>query len=158
FPEPRELARELIRRQWLTAYQVNQIASGRGNDLVVGPYVVLERVGEGGMGQVYRARHRTLGRVVALKVIRKECAENPTTIRRFQREVQMAARLQHPHIVRAFDADQVDGTYYFVMEFIEGIDLARLVKEHGPLRLLQACDYVRQAALGLQHAHDHGMI
>jgi serine/threonine-protein kinase len=158
FPEPRELARELIRRQWLTVYQVNQIAAGRGGDLVIGAYELLERIGEGGMGQVYRARHRTLGRTVALKLLRKECVDNPTIIRRFQREVQMAAQLQHPHIVRAFDADQVGGTYYFVMEFIEGIDLARLVKDHGPLRLPQACDYVRQAALGLQHAHEHGMI
>ncbi len=158
FQEPRELARELVRRKWLTPFQINQIVAGKGRDLTVGPYIVLERIGEGGMGQVYKARHRSLERLVAVKVVRRECLDNPITIRRFQREVQMAAQLQHPNIVRALDADEVGGMYYFVMEYIEGMDLARLVKDQGPLRLLQACDYIRQAALGLQHAHEHGMV
>ena len=104
----------------------------------VGRYQIHDLLGSGGMGEVYKATDPTLGRLVALKVVRKECLDNPTTIRRFQREVQMAAQLEHPNIVRALDADEVNGTYYFVMEFIEGIDLARLVKDQGPLRLLQA--------------------
>jgi serine/threonine-protein kinase len=157
-PEPVELARELMRRGWLTAYQVNQLFLGRAAELMRGPYVLLERLGEGGMGQVFKARHRSLGRVVALKVVRKDCLNNPRALPRFQREIQAAAQLDHPNVVRALDADQADGTYFFAMEYIEGTDLARLVKERGPLPVLQALDYARQAALGLQHAFERGLI
>src|SRR5437899_431164 len=106
--DPRELARELVRRGWLTPFQVNQ--------LFLGPYLLVERLGEGGMGEVFKARHRTLARTVALKVIRKECLDNPNALPRFQREIQAAAQLSHPNVVHAFDADQVEGTYYFAME------------------------------------------
>jgi serine/threonine-protein kinase len=157
-PEPRELARELIRRGWLTAYQVNQLFLGRAADLVLGPYVLLERLGEGGMGQVFKARHRSLGRIVALKVVRKDYLTNPNALPRFQREIQAASQLDHPNVVRALDADQVGGTYFFAMEYIEGTELSRLVREQGPLPALQACDYIRQAALGLQHAHEKGLV
>ncbi len=158
FPEPRALARELIRRNWLTAYQVNQLFLGRAADLVLGQYVLLERLGEGGMGQVFKARHRGLDRVVALKVVRKDCLDNPNVLARFQREIQAAAQLDHPNVVRAFDADQAGPTWFFAMEYIEGTDLAQLIKQSGPLPVLQACDYVRQAALGLQHAHERGLV
>ena len=77
---------------------------------------------------------------------------------RFQREIRAAGQLSHPHIVRAYDADQVNGTYYIAMEFIEGVDLAKLVKDNGPLPVDQACEYIRQAALGLQHAFERGMV
>jgi serine/threonine protein kinase len=157
-PEPVELARELMRRGWLTAYQVNQLFLGRAADLLRGPYLLLDRLGEGGMGQVFKARHRSLGRVVALKVVRKDCLDNPRALPRFQREIQAAAQLDHPNVVRALDADQADGSYFFAMEYIEGTDLARLVKERGPLPVLQALDYARQAALGLQHAFERGLI
>jgi serine/threonine-protein kinase len=120
--------------------------------------VLLERIGEGGMGQVYRARQKTLNRVVALKVIRKECLSNPKVTLRFLNEIRAAGQLNHPHIVRAYDADQVDGTYYIAMEYIEGVDLAKMVKDDGPLPVNQACEYIRQAALGLQHACERGMV
>ncbi|MCI0460516.1 MAG: protein kinase [Gemmataceae bacterium] len=110
------------------------------------------------MGEVLKARHRALGRVVALKVIRKECVDNPRVLARFQREIEATGKLDHPNVVRAFDADQVGGVHFFAMEYIEGTDLSRLVKERGPLPILQACDYIRQAALGLQHAHERGLI
>ena len=154
----RELAQQLLRREWLTAYQVNQIFQGNGAGLTLGPYILLERVGEGGMGQVFKARQKLLNRVVALKVIRKECLNNPRVIQRFQREIRAAGQLSHPHIVRAFDADQVDGTYYIALEYIDGIDLARMVRDNGPLPVDQACEYIRQAALGLQHAFERGLI
>jgi serine/threonine-protein kinase len=157
-PDARALARELIQRDWLTPYQANQLFQGRGQDLVLGQYVLLERLGEGAMGQVFKARHRTLGRVVALKVIRKERLAHPTTVRRFRREAQAVAQLSHPNVVRAYDADEVGGTHLFAMEYVEGIDLARLVRDRGPLPIDQACDYIRQAALGLQHAHERGMV
>src|ERR1019366_10683080 len=154
----RELAQELLKRDWLTAYQINQISQGKGAALTLGPFILLERIGEGGMGQVFKARQKMLNRVVALKLIRKECLGNPKVVLRFQREIRAAGKLSHPHIVRAYDADQVNGTYYIAMELIDGVDLARLVHDNGPLPVDQACEYIRQAALGLQHAHERGMV
>jgi serine/threonine protein kinase len=156
--EPRALAAELIRRGWLTAYQANQVLAGRAGDLLLGSYVLLERLGEGGMGAVFKARNWKLGRVVALKLIRKERLANDDAVRRFRREIRAAAQLTHPNIVHAYDADEVDGTHFFVMEYVVGRDLARVVKEQGPLPLAAACDCVRQAALGLQHAHERGLV
>jgi Leucine-rich repeat (LRR) protein/tRNA A-37 threonylcarbamoyl transferase component Bud32 len=159
FPEPKGLAGELIRRGWLTPYQANQLLQGKGQELLLGSYVLLERLGEGGMGQVFKARNWKLGRVVALKLIRKERLGNPEAVRRFEREVRAAAALSHPNIVRAWDADQVGGTHFLVMEYLDGAtDLARLVKKHGPLPVATACDYIRQAALGLQHALEKGLV
>ncbi len=158
FPGPRELARELVRRGWLTPHQVNQLFQGRGEELLLGSYVLLEKLGEGGMGQVFKARNWKLGRVVALKLIRKERLGNPDAVRRFHREVRAASQLDHPHIVRALDAGEERGTHYFAMEYAEGTDLARLVKEGGPLPVDRACDCARQAALGLQHAFERGLV
>ncbi len=152
------MAQELIRREWLSPYQVNQLFQDRGGELVLGQYSILERLGEGGMGQVFKACQRNLHRIVALKVIRRESLHNPRAIQRFQREIRAAGQLSHPNIVRAYDADEVNGTYFIAMELIDGMDLAKLVHEAGPLQVAQACDYIRQAALGLQHAHECGMV
>jgi serine/threonine-protein kinase len=154
----RPLARRLFQRGWLTRYQINQIAQGRAKDLIIGPYVLLDRIGEGGMGQVFKARHRHMNRLVALKLIRKERLSNPAAVRRFFQEVQAAAHLSHPNIVIAFDAGLAGQTPFFAMEYVEGIDLGRLLKESGPLPVPQACDYIRQAAVGLQHAHERGLV
>src|SRR5262249_54266744 len=158
FPDARALAKELLHRAWLTPYQVNQLLQGRGGDLVLGQYVIQERLGEGGMGQVFKAQQRRLNRVVDLKVIRKDRLANPEAVRRFHREVQAVAQLSHPNVVVAYDADQVNSTHFFAMEYVEGTDLARLVRESGPLPVVFACDYIRQAALGLQHAHERGLV
>ena len=159
FPDPKALAGELIRRDWITPYQANQLLNGKGQELVLGSYILLERLGEGGMGQVFKARHRNLGRISAIKLIRKERLASPDAVRRFQREVRSAAALAHPNIVLAYDADEIAGTHLLVMEYIEGaIDLAKLVKKNGPLSVDKACDYIRQAALGLQHAYERGMV
>jgi serine/threonine protein kinase len=159
FPEARALAAELIRRGWLTPFQVNYLFHGRVRNLVLGSYVLLERLGEGGMGQVFKARHQKLGRVVALKLIRKDRLLQPDAVRRFRREVQAAAALSHPNIVHAFDADEIDGTHLLIMECVDGAtDLARLVAQSGPLPVEKACEYIRQAALGLQHAHERGLV
>ncbi len=128
YPAPRALAGELIRRGWLTAYQVNQLMQGRGQRLLLGSYVLMDRLGEGGMGEVFKARNWKLGRVVAVKLIRKERIDNPDAVRRFQREIRAAAQLDHAHIVRAFDADEVGGAHLLVMEYVPGTDLAKLVK------------------------------
>jgi serine/threonine protein kinase len=158
FQNPRLLAKVLLDRGWLTAYQLNQIFQGRGGDLRIGPYILLQRIGEGGMGQVFKAWHRHLDRIVALKVIRKDKLDNLDTVRRFQREIEVAARLSHPNIVSAYDAGEVGGSLYVALEYVEGSDLAQLVKAQGPLPVAQACDFVRQAALGLQHAYERGFV
>lgn len=121
-------------------------------------YKVLERVGAGGMGVVFKAQHRFMDRIVALKVINPTLMANPNAVSRFRREVRAAAKLNHPSIVTAFDADQAGDLHFLVMEFIDGISLARFVEKKGPMPVGQACHFVRQAALGLQHAHQQGMV
>lgn len=156
--EPKSVAKELVKHGWVTAYQAEQLLKGRAGDLVLGPYVLLEPLGEGGMGQVFKARHQLMNRIVAVKIIRKELLSHPDAIERFHREIRLAAQLDHPHLVRAHDAAQVGDTHFLVMEFAEGVDLQRQVQQAGPLPLAQACAYVRQAALGLQHAADRGLV
>jgi len=121
-------------------------------------YEVLEFLGAGGMGMVYRARHRLMERVVAVKVLHRCVTEKPDAVERFRREVQAVACLGHPNIVAAFDADQAGEQHFLVMEYVAGVTLARLMKEQGPLDPARACDYIRQAALGLQHAHERGLV
>jgi len=156
--DARTLAQELIEHGWLSPYQVNQLLQGRGKDLVLGKYVLLERLGEGGMGEVFKARHQKMGRIVAIKLIRKERLANKAAVERFHREIRSASQLSHPNVVHAFDADQVGGTHLFAMEYVEGVDLNKLVREKGPLPVEQASDCIRQAALGLQHAFEKGMV
>ncbi len=158
FADAKSLAGELIKRSWLTAYQVNQIFQGKVQELLLENYVILERIGEGGMGAVFKARQTYLNRLVAIKVIRKERVQNQDAVRRFHREVRAAAALNHPNIVRAYDAGEAKGVHFMVMEYVEGNDLSKLVKEKGPLPFEVACAYIRQAALGLQHAHEKGMV
>src|SRR5262249_28729803 len=148
----------LIERGWLTAFQVNLLFQGRAADLMLGHYVVLERLGEGGTGQVFKARHQKLGRTVAVKVIRPELLTDPEVVARFYREVQVLSQMSHPNVVHAYDAGPIDATHFLAMEYVEGVDLDRRVKEQGPLPLALACDYIRQAALGLQHAHEKGLV
>jgi WD40 repeat protein/serine/threonine protein kinase len=157
-PDPRALGRQIVQRSWLTRYQVAQVALGRAAGLHLGPYLLLERLGQGGMGQVFKARHERLGRVVALKLIRKEKLSHPKAVQRFNQEAQAAGQLHHPNIVLTYDAGEADGTHFLSMELVEGQDLARLVAKNGPLPAAQACDYIRQACLGLQHAHDNGLV
>jgi serine/threonine-protein kinase len=158
FTDVRALARDLVRRDWVTPYQINQVYLGRGDELTLGPYVLLKRLGEGGMGQVFKARHQKLNRVVALKIIRRDKLDNPEAIRRFYREIQAAALLSHPNVVAGYDAGDVGGTYFFAMEYVEGNDLGKLVKQKGPLKVVNSCEYIRQAALGLQHAFEKGLV
>lgn len=158
YPDPRSMARHLIQVGWLTPYQVNQLLTGKGQTLIMGSYTIMERLGEGGMGIVYKARNWKLGRVVALKVIRREHVANNDAVRRFRREIQAVANLSHPNIVSAYDADQVGDTHFFVMEYVEGNNLSNLLKQAGPPPVLLACDYIRQVASGLQQAHERGMV
>src|SRR5690242_2387957 len=124
FPEPRTLAQELLRRGWLTPYQVNLLLQGRRGELTLGPYLLLARLGGGGMGRVFKARHRRVGRVVAVKVLSGEQLRDPEAIRRFHREIEATAKLSHPNAVFAYDADQIGDSHLIEMEYVEGTDLA----------------------------------
>jgi CheY-like chemotaxis protein len=121
-------------------------------------YEILAELGRGGMSVVYKARHIHMDRLVALKVINQEFVKEPDALRRFQQEVRAAAQLFHPNIVMAFDSGQVGTMHFLAMEYVIGIDLAKLVRQNGPLPVAQACNYMRQAALGLQHAHEKGLV
>ena len=152
-----DVVKMLVKNGRLTEYQATTIAQGRPQSLILGEYVLLSILGKGGMGVVFRARHRLMDREVALKTL-STVAIKPDTVPRFYREVKAAARLSHPNIVTAYDAGEQAGTHYLVMEYVRGRDLAAIVKEKGPLPLRQAIDYVQQAARGLEFAHKHGVV
>src|SRR5262245_13664627 len=124
----------------------------------IGPYELIELLGKGGMGTVWKARHTKLDKLVALKLLPPHLMTDPEAVSRFEREMKAVGKLEHPHIVRAMDAGQADGIHYLVMEYIEGTDLSRLVKTRGPRSVADACQMVRHAALGLAHAHEHGLV
>lgn len=121
-------------------------------------YQIGKFLGSGGMGLVYQAEHRLMNRVVALKIIHRELSRNPKVLRRFRQEVKAAARLAHPNIVTAFDAEQAGDVHFLVMEFVDGLSLDRLVQKRGGMEVAYASHYVRQAAKGLQHALEAGMV
>lgn len=154
----RTLARALVQRGLLTVYQINEVLAGRGRGLAFGPYQVLERLGQGGLSQVFKARHVEHKITVALKVINPEVLSNVEGRQQFLQEMEAMARLDHPNVVQFCDADSVGDTCYFAMEYVEGVDLGKHVRLLGPLPVREACDYVRQAALGLQHAHERNLV
>jgi serine/threonine protein kinase len=126
--------------------------------LVLGDYVLLEPIGAGGMGRVYKARHPRMNRIVAIKLIANSSMRDETAIKRFLRETEAAARLEHPNIVTAYHAGVVGELHYLVMQYVEGHDLSNLVRTRGPLSVAQALDCIRQAAEGLAFAHRRGVI
>jgi serine/threonine protein kinase/formylglycine-generating enzyme required for sulfatase activity len=152
------LAQQLIERGWLTPYQAKLMMSGRASDLVLDQYVLLDLLGEGGMGAVFAARQTRMKRRVAIKVLKPEAVTSPVAVERFQREAEACARLSHPNIVVVHDINRVENVHFLVMEHIDGTDLAQLVQQQGRLPVPQACNYVRQAAIGLQHAHEQGLV
>ncbi len=158
FTSPRMLAQELLKAGWLTAFQINTFFKGRGQDLLLGPYVLLERLGEGGAGAVYKARHAYMQRTVAIKFIRADMTGNAEVVGRFYREIQAVSQLIHPNVVLAHDAGPCGPTHFLAMEYVEGTDLQKLVTQSGKLSIEQACDYIRQSALGLQHMLDRGLV
>jgi serine/threonine protein kinase len=123
-----------------------------------GRFRLLKVLGEGGMGVVYKAMHTQLNRLVAIKVIAPHLTLDPDAVARFRREVSATGSVDHPHLVHALDADELDGKHFLVMEYIDGRDLTELVGAHGPLSVADASEIARQAALGLNHAHNTGLI
>jgi serine/threonine protein kinase len=159
--QPRDvqaLAASLVKAGKLTKYQAKAIYEGKSKALVFGQYVVLDKLGEGGVGVVLKARHRRMKRLVAIKVLSASAMKVAGSIERFYREVEAAAKLSHPNIVAAYDASEHAGMHYLVMEYVEGRDLAGLVKERGPLEVGQAVECILQAARGLQYAHGKGIV
>lgn len=154
----RSLAKALVQRSWLTVYQINQLLAGRADELVIGPYHVQDRLGQGGLSAVYLARHQEHRNLVAIKIIKPEVFADPAGRSQFLQEVEAMARLDHPNIVQFCDADQWRDTHYFAMEYVEGTDLGKVVRLSGALPVTEACDFVRQAALGLQHAYERNLV
>lgn len=150
-------ARRCVARGWLTAWQAQQVLAGRTR-LFLGRYKLLNALGQGGMGAVFQAEQTALRRVVALKVIAPHVLFDAAAVSRFLREIRNVAALRHPNIVEAYDADCVGQTYFLVMEYVPGRDLKAWIREHGRLPVGQACEIARQAAEGLQHAHEHGLV
>ncbi|MBI3866488.1 MAG: serine/threonine protein kinase [Planctomycetia bacterium] len=156
--DAQELGKDLARQKKLTLFQVNAIYNGKTQGLTLGNYILLDRIGAGGMGMVFKAKHRRMKRIVAVKVLPKAGKKDPEIFKRFQRELEAAAKLTHANIVAAFDADEHNGTHFLAMEFVDGIDLARQVATHGPLAPDKALDCIAQAARGLEYAHAQGIV
>ena len=151
-------------RRALQAESVDEVSSsaggGRESQSVgsLANYTLLDRIGAGGMGQVFKAEHRRMHRLVAIKMLPPAMMKDAESIARFQREVTAAAKLRHPNIVAADDADEANGTHFLVMEYVEGSDLSALVKKNGPFSYAKAANYIMQAAQGLEFAHSEGVI
>ncbi len=153
-----QLADCMVQAGLLNRWQVDNLLKGKYKGFTLGKYKLLGHLGTGGMSSVYLAEHPIMERLVAIKVLPKRFVENPNYLERFQREARAVAALDHPNIVRAFDIDQDGSTHYIVMEYVEGRDLQKTVNEDGPLAAEDALEFVAQAALGIQHAHDAGLI
>lgn len=153
-----QMAREFVRQKKLTRYQAEQIYSGKGKALVLGNYVILDKLGQGGMGVVLKAEHKRLKRLVALKVMSASIVKTPDALKRFHREVEAAAKLRHPNVVATDDADEAKGTHFLVMEYVDGQDLSALVKKQGTLSVEQTLECIIQAARGLEFAHAQGVV
>ncbi len=152
------LAENLYRRNKLTKYQLTRVIQGKAKSLQLGNYTVLDKIGQGGMGLVVKAKHRVMQRIVAIKILSASTVKSPDAVKRFHREVEAAARLNHPHIVAAFDADQSNGTHFLVMQYVDGYDLAALIRMQGTLSVRRAIEFMLQAGRGLEFIHTHGVV
>jgi serine/threonine protein kinase len=153
------LADALIKEGVLTHFQAEKLIAGRWRGFqICGKYRLLERLGAGGMGAVYLCEHIHMGRRVALKILPVQQAEDAASLARFYREARAVARLDHPNIVRAHDIDHDDKLHFLVLEFVDGCNLHDFIRRNGPISPERAASYIRQASLGLQHAHENGLV
>lgn len=150
------LAEKLVSMGRLNRWQAEQLRAGR-TKFNLGPYRVVDSIGQGGMGQVFKAEHTVMGRIVAVKVLPRS-RSTPEAVLNFQREIRAQAQLDHENLVRAYDAGQDGNVHFLVTEYIDGNDLRRLVRHHGQLSMTAAATIVSQAAKGLEHAHQRGLI
>src|SRR5947209_8624035 len=156
--EAAQAAGVLVRDGYLTQFQAENILLGRWRRFTIGKYKVLEKIGSGGMGQVYLCEHKLMRRRVAVKVLPTAKAADDAARERFYREARAVAALDHPNIVHAYDIDQDENLHFLVMEYVDGASLQDMIKRNGPMDPLRAAHYMRQAALGLHHAHGAGLV
>jgi serine/threonine protein kinase len=154
----REFADDMIRDGILTNFQSEQTLLGKWRGFTIGRYKILERVGVGGMGQVFLCEHMVINKRVAVKVLPPAKADQPAALGRFYREARAAGSLQHPNIVHTHDIDQDGNLHFIVMDYVDGTNLLDLVKKHGPLDLGRAASYIRQVALALDTAFRSGIV
>ncbi len=156
---PLDLAQAMVVDGLLTKYQAEQLLMGRWrNFLIAGKYKLLERIGKGGMAMVFLCEHQVMKRLVALKILPTAHGQDRELLGRFHREARALSQLRHPNIVGAFDVDHADKIHFLVMEYVDGGDLDLIVRRSGPLAVARAAHYIRQAAFGLQHAHEAGLV
>ncbi|MFM7205133.1 MAG: protein kinase domain-containing protein [Planctomycetaceae bacterium] len=157
-PPPEPLLEALVTAGLLTRWQIEQLLKGKYKGFTLGKYRLLRLLGAGGMSSVYLAEHATLHSKAAVKVLPVKRVDQTSYLARFEREARQSARLNHPNIVRTFDLDTAGAVHFIAMEYVDGIDLHAKVKRDGPLPVREAADYIRQAATGLQHAHEEGLV
>src|SRR4051794_25598455 len=136
---PSQVSGLMVRDGLLTQFQAQQLLLGKYLGFTIGNYQILELLGSGGMSAVYLCRHRAKGHRVAVKVLPKALAKDPTLLKRFYREARASAALNHPNIVRGFEADNERNQHFMVMEYVEGVSLQEIVKRFGPLHVPRAC-------------------
>jgi serine/threonine protein kinase len=154
---PVQVAKVLVRGKLLTPFQAEQLLQGRCR-FEIDRYIVMEQIGAGGMAAVYLCQHKHMKRQAAVKVLPARLAADPSSLARFYREGHLLAKLDHPNVVRAYDIAEDKGLHFLAMEYVEGATLYDMVRTRGPLSALQAMHYMRQAASGLQHAYECGVV
>jgi serine/threonine protein kinase len=154
---PTDLAARLVQRELLTRFQADMLLKGKFKGFRIGEFRVLRPVGVGAMASVYLCR-RANGEQVAVKVLPRERADDPEIRKRFEREGRAICNLHHPNIARAYEVGVDEKRYFLVMEFIDGWNLAEFVQQHGRATLSNACSFLRQAAIGLQHIHEMELV
>ena len=156
--DPVKYAQVLVRDGIITFFQAEQLLQGKWKRFTIGKYKVLEKLGAGGMAQVFLCEHKLMRRRVAVKVLPVPKAEDKSSLDRFYREARLVAAVDHPNIVRAYDIDQDENLHFLVMEYVDGTNLQDLIKKFGPLDVTRACHYIYGSAVGLQHAHEMGLV
>ncbi len=150
----REVAEFMVKGDWLTRFQAERLLHGKADGFVLGPYVVQDYITKTASGRVYKAKHRTMNRAVAVLVLKPELTTGEVVREAIRGQARGAARLAHPNVLTLLDANTAGDRMYLVHEYIDGGDTAGMVKRCGPLSVPRACEFVRQAALGLQHSHE----
>jgi serine/threonine protein kinase len=153
-----QFLRWLVANQYATAYQANQLSNGHVEHLILGPYKLIERLGQGRMAGVFKAVHSSSGQIVAIKVLPLARAQDKKVLSRFQREARLAMQLHHPSVVRTFHVAESAGRHYLVMEYLEGDTMEALLKQRDVLPVPEGCRIAFLATLGLQHIHEKGMV
>jgi serine/threonine-protein kinase len=154
----RDLAKQMVDHHLLTQWQADKLLNGKHKGFHLGKYKLLRQIGKGGMSSVYLAEHMLMKRPVAVKVLPRNRVQDPAYVERFRLEARAVAKLDDPNIVRAYDIDNEGNIHYIVMEYVNGDDLHQIVSKNGGLDFVAAADYIAQAALGMQHAHEQGLV